>query len=64
MKITFESKDYPKKTIEVKSKYSIRALIWDLYNKHIDSVIKVNNNKYLADDITCIIEKWGNEYVI
>lgn len=57
MKITFESKDYPKKTIEIKGKYSIRALIWDLYDKHIDSVIKVNNNKYLADDITCIIER-------
>ena len=57
MKITFESKDYTKKTIEIKGKYSIRALIWDLYDKHIDSVIKVNNNRYLADDITCIIEK-------
>ena len=57
MKITFESKDYPKKTIEIKSRYSIRSLIWDLYNRHIDSIIKINNNKYLADDITCIIEK-------
>lgn len=56
MKITFESEDYPKKTIEIKGKYSIRALIWDLYDRHTDSVIKVNN-KYLADDITCIIEK-------
>ena len=57
MKITFESKDYPKKTIEIKGSYSIRALIWELYDKHINSVIKINNNKYLADNITCIIEK-------
>lgn len=57
MKITFEPKDLPIKTIEVKGRYKLRALIWDLYNRHIDSVIKVNNNKYLADDITCIIEK-------
>ena len=57
MKITFESKDYPKKTIEIKSRYSIRALIWELYDRHIDSIIKINNNRYLADDIKCTISK-------
>lgn len=59
MKIVFEPKDLPVKTIEVKGRYKLRALIWKLYNKHIDSIIKVNNTVYLADDITCIIKK-GN----
>ena len=44
MKITFESKDYPKKTIEIKSRYRLRALIWELYNKPIDSIIKAKKS--------------------
>lgn len=56
-KITFESDNYPKRTIIINKYPKLRTLLWEVYNIQVDSIIKVNNNRYLADDITCIIEK-------
>lgn len=39
MNITFESKDLPIKTVTIKGRPHFRALTWELYNKHIDSII-------------------------
>ena len=55
-KITFESDNYPKRTIITNKYPKLRTLIWEVYNIQVDRLIKKNNNVYLADDIICTIE--------